>query len=175
MRSLTSGAKSGRLLRTAAWLAGLAAVYWAFASLVGPRTVGSGLVSLGLDQERAGLVLALLASLLIGAICQWAAGLRVAGVAAAAYFTAGYLVPTLVGGLPSPIAGERLSLPGLAAAAGSLVALATAMGLVGGAISAGVRWLAAEAIADLASHDAWRIRRTATGAALAAVAAVAIW
>jgi hypothetical protein len=135
-------------------------------------TMGSALVSLGLDEQRAQLAVALVGSVVAAAVAGRLGG-SIAGWAVGAFwFLVLYLAPSAATGLPGPVRGERLDLPSLINAIGAQFGLAIAASGLGLCVALGLgqevgrlpeperAQSAAAAAADRAQTAARRGRRT---------------
>lgn len=126
-------------LRAAAAVAAIVVfvVLWQF--FLAQLTLAPTLISLGLDQDRTQLSVALSAAF-VAALAGAALGRPwIAWPAGAVWFVATYLVPTLATGLPAPAPGEQVDPTGLAVAMAGLVGMAAGAAGLGAAGGVGVR------------------------------------
>ncbi len=119
----------------AAILAGV--VLWQF--WLSQLTLAPTLISLGLDQDRTQLSVALSAAFAAALLGAAVGRAWIAWPAGAAWFVATYLVPTLVTGLPPPAPGEQIDAAGLGVALAGLVGMAVGAAGLGAAAGVGLR------------------------------------
>lgn len=168
------GARLPRATRLVALAAGtgLAFAIWQFA--IGWPSLGSALVSLGLDAERSGVAVALTGAALAGAVGGLLGRARLAWPLSAAWFVALYLLPAVLSGLPDPAPGQRLDVTGTVLAIVGLAGLAAAPGGLGAALGRGLR-TAGRAASRIRWRDPIQASTATAALALLVLAAFGLW